>query len=81
VSGTKMRVLQAACEAAGGTRELAAYLSISEAMLRRYLSGGFPLPDPLFLASVDFVLARKEPQVPQCASWFGAAASDEPNIS
>ena len=60
MSATKLRVLKAAAEAAGGTGPLAAHLGVSEPMLRRYLSGDFPPPDSLFLRAVDFILPEAD---------------------
>ena len=55
---TKQRLLQAACEAAGGSARLALRLGVSETMLQKCLSGQFPVPDPLFLTAVDFYVER-----------------------
>jgi hypothetical protein len=63
MSATKVRLLQAASEAAGGTGPLSDRLGISEAMLRKYISGVFPLPDPLLLRAVDFILQDRDADV------------------
>jgi hypothetical protein len=59
-STTKERLLQAACDAAGGTRAFAERLQISEAMLRKYMSGAFEMPDPLLLRAVDLLLEERD---------------------
>ena len=59
---TKARLLQAACEAAGDAHRLAGRLGISEAMLRKYLGAQFPVPDPVFLTAVDFLLEKRGPE-------------------
>jgi len=64
MSATTQRILQAACEIAGGAEALAARLGISEPMLRKYLSGAFPVPDPLLLRTMDIVLADRESRLP-----------------
>ena len=64
MSATKLRVLRAACDAAGGAAALAEHLGVSEPMLRKYMNGVFPLPDPLFLRAVDYVLVEREPHPP-----------------
>jgi hypothetical protein len=51
----RVRLLHAASEVAGGTAPLAARLGISEVMLVKYVSGVFPLPDPLLLQALDFI--------------------------
>ena len=60
MNDTKARLLQAACEAAGGTPALAALLGISEPMLRKYLCARFPMPDLLLLAAVDLIEQRRD---------------------
>jgi len=57
---TKAALLKAACDAAGGMSALAPRLGISEAMLRKCMSGAFEMPDPLFLRAVDVLLAERE---------------------
>lgn len=75
MSATKHRLLLAACDAAGGAGPLAQALGLSEAMLRKYMSGAFPLPDPLLLRAVDFILEERESQLTHSAK--GAASSDK----
>jgi hypothetical protein len=55
----RVRLLHAAIEVAGGLGPLAARLGISEAMLGKYVSGVFPLPDPLLLQALDFIEERR----------------------
>jgi hypothetical protein len=57
---TKSRLLHAACELAGGSAALAARLGVSEAMLRKYMSGVFSMPDNLLLRAVDLLLEERE---------------------
>jgi len=57
---TKVALLEAACQAAGGAPALAARLGISEAMLRKWMSGTLSMPDPLFLRAVDVLLEERE---------------------
>jgi len=57
---TKARLLQAACDAAGGPQAFAARLEVSEAMLRKYLSGAFQMPDPLLLRAMDLLIEERE---------------------
>ena len=57
---TKTGLLKVACEAAGGLPALAARLGISEAMLHKCMSGGFEMPDSLFLRAVDVLLEERE---------------------
>lgn len=64
MSATSLRLLRAAAEAAGGTDLLAARLGISEAMLRKYMAGTFPLPDPVLLRTVDFILESRDAGFP-----------------
>lgn len=64
MSATKLRLLRAACDTAGGTRPLADHLGISEAILRKYVSGGLEPPDGLFLRAVDFILAHRDAHIP-----------------
>jgi hypothetical protein len=51
----RVRLLHAASHVAGGVAPLAQRLGISEAMLGKYVSGTFPLPDPLLLQALDFI--------------------------
>ena len=60
MSATKLQILQAAREIAGGTQALAERLGISEALLRKCLSNGYELPDHLLLRTVDIILADRE---------------------
>ncbi|HXS52369.1 MAG TPA: hypothetical protein VN782_07550 [Usitatibacter sp.] len=59
-ANTKAALLDAACQAAGGLAALAGRLGISEAMLRKCMSGTFAMPDPLFLRAVDVLLEERE---------------------
>ena len=61
---TKLRLLRLACEAAGGSPQLAARLGVSHAMLARWLCGGMPLPDHIFLDALDLMLEERERQSP-----------------
>lgn len=65
----RMRLLYAASEVAGGVRPLAARLGISEAMLGKYVTGVFPLPDPLLLQALDFIEEHRNlfPPAPSAA--------------
>lgn len=60
MSATKLQLLRAACEVAGGSAALAERLGISHAMLRKYMASGFELPDGLLLRTVDVILADHE---------------------
>lgn len=60
MSAATLRILQAASEIAGGNGPLADRLGISRAMLQKYMSGVFPLPDGLLLRAVDMVLAERD---------------------
>jgi hypothetical protein len=77
MSSTKVRLLEAASEAAGGTGSLALRLGISHAMLRKYLSGAFPLPDPLLLRALDFILVEREKEIPFVHPASPASFRDE----
>jgi hypothetical protein len=57
---TKPRLLRVAIEVAGGTRALAQRIGISEAMLERYISESFSIPDALMLRVVDVILDERE---------------------
>ena len=56
----KPGLMRAACEMVGGTAVLAQRLGISEAMLRRYISGSFPVPDTLILRALDVMQEQRE---------------------
>jgi len=56
----RVRLLHAASQVAGGVTPLAERLGISEAMLRKYVAGVFPLPDPLLLQALDFIEEHRE---------------------
>ena len=64
MSAATIRILQAAADISGGVDPLAERLAISAPMLRKYMSGAFPLPDPLLLLAVDIVLADRESRMP-----------------
>lgn len=57
---TAERLLQAACELAGGEERLARRLKISVLLLRRYMAGRSALPESLLLATVDLLLEERE---------------------
>jgi len=56
----RVRLLHAASQVAGGVTPLAERLGISEAMLKKYVAGVFPLPDPLLLQALDFIEEHRE---------------------
>jgi hypothetical protein len=60
MTSTKLQILQAACDICGGSRDLAARLGISEALVRKCLTQGFELPDHFFLGAVDVILEDRE---------------------
>ena len=60
MSSTQPKLLQAASDVAGGTGPLAERLGISELMLRKYMTGAFPLPDLLLLRALDLILEHRE---------------------
>jgi hypothetical protein len=64
MSSTPPRLLQAACQAAGGTAVLSKRLGISETMLERFMAGTFPVPDRVLLAAVDVMLQEREAHLP-----------------
>jgi hypothetical protein len=61
---TAVRLLQAACELAGGEERLARRLKISVLLLRRYMAERSPLPEALLLATVDLLLEEREARFP-----------------
>lgn len=63
MSGTTVKLLQAAAEIAGGRRELAAQLGIGETLLEKMMADLVELPDPLLLRAVDIILANRSVQV------------------
>jgi hypothetical protein len=64
MSSTPPRLLQAACQAAGGTAVLSKRLGISETMLERFMAGTFPVPDRVLLGAVDVMLQERETLLP-----------------
>jgi len=62
MSGTTVRLLQAASEIVGGNKALARHLGIGERVLARFLEGSHELPDPLLLRAVDIILADRQTQ-------------------
>lgn len=64
MSATKLRLLRAACDSAGGIAALADRLGMGEAMLHKYISGELSVPDPLLLRALDFILAERQSQLP-----------------
>jgi hypothetical protein len=63
---TNTKLLRAASEIVGGSKELAARLGISEALLLRIMAERRPLPDPLLFKALDIILADRESR-PQLA--------------
>lgn len=59
MSATTVRLLKAACEVAGGERELAQQLGIAESLLLRFMTDRRQLPDVLLLRAVDIILADR----------------------
>lgn len=57
---TTLKLLEAACEIAGGRQALADRLGIGEPLLSRFMNGTRPLPDSLFLRAVDIVLGDRD---------------------
>jgi hypothetical protein len=64
VSATTVKMLEAAVEIAGGTRELADRLGISESLLAAFLADSRPLPDALLLRTVDLILEDRQSRIP-----------------
>jgi len=60
VSATTVKVLEAAAEILGGTRELADHLGISEGLLSRFMADRRVLPDLLLLQAVDIIIADRD---------------------
>jgi hypothetical protein len=74
MSAASIKLLQAAAEITGGTRELAERLGIRESLLEKFLDGTMLLPDPLLLRAVDVVLAHRQPPLPDEVSPAACAA-------
>jgi hypothetical protein len=55
--GLYVRTLHRACEKLGGVRALATHLRVSPMAVIRWLDGASPVPQPVFLAAVDTILA------------------------
>ena len=55
-ASVQARTLHRACLIVGGARALAHQLSVSVAQVERWLTGGEPVPDGVFLRAVDIVL-------------------------
>jgi hypothetical protein len=53
------RVLAKAAARAGGVRQLAAELNVSEAILTRYIGGGEPRADDLYWMIIDVLLKAR----------------------
>lgn len=81
MSATTVQLLQAASEIVGGNRALALELSISESLLRRFLSDGRELPDTLLLRAVDIILADRLSRPPEGHHGRARGLSSEPEIS
>ena len=60
MSLTTVKVLEAAAEILGGTRELADHLGISEGLLSRFMADRRVLPDLLLLRAVDVIIADRD---------------------
>jgi hypothetical protein len=60
MSATITKVLQAAAEIAGGNRELAKSLGISEGLLAKFIDDRRPVPDSLLLHAVDIILLDRQ---------------------
>jgi hypothetical protein len=74
---TAPRLLQAACEFAGGIGPLAQRLGIRQPMLAKYMSGAFPLPDAILLKAVDMLLEeRSSASSAELPSGVAAAPAD-----
>lgn len=59
-----VNLLRAASEIAGGDRALAEYLGIREALIAKFMSGKYALPDTVLFQAVDMILADRESRVP-----------------
>jgi hypothetical protein len=53
------RVLAKAAARAGGVRQLAAELNVSESILNRYIGVGEPRPDDLYWMIIDVILRAR----------------------
>ena len=60
MSATITKVLQAAAEIAGGNKELARSLGISEGLLAKFMADRRPVPDSLLLHAVDIILLDRQ---------------------
>lgn len=60
MSATNVRLLQAACEIAGGRELLAERLGIRESLLAAYLADRRALPDLLLLQAVDIIIEDRQ---------------------
>lgn len=73
------KILEAACEIAGGRAELANRLGIGEALLRAYMNDGRALPDSLMLKVVDIILADRQAKMLSGQPANSSATPREPN--
>lgn len=60
MSATTVKLLQTACEIAGGEKALADQLGIGEKLLGIFLQDVRGLPDGLLLRAVDIILADRQ---------------------
>lgn len=60
MSKSAVKLLRAVCEIVGGDRALAKRLGIREALLSKFMSGKYPLPDVVLFRAVDAVLEDRE---------------------
>lgn len=74
---TSVHLLKVAADIAGGVRELAERLEISERLLERFMEGVRPLPDFLVLRAVDVVLEDRQSRTPSSSTRGQAALGNE----
>jgi hypothetical protein len=77
VSATTVKLLQAACEIAGGDKALADRLGIRDALLSIFMADSRELPDPLLLQVVDIILADRQSQFHSPVGGRAVSATQE----
>ena len=67
MSASTVKLLQAAAEIAGGSRELAERLGVAETLLLKFMADNPELPDTLLLPAVDIILEDRHLRFPPAA--------------